>query len=395
MILGLNSQAILLYDDVLNALEQISPFDSAKKLGGIRSSIIDTFDTNHLELLIKVYISMGKACCNMGLGEGARDAYQSALDILDYAPCASDKEFDRSISFPIFSGLFVVLKMGIIDKEESCSFEKDICKRFVEQARLNNDPVHYGRALAMQGETLARLGNFEEALETLEVIKTIYDIDTQHVAICKAYGSDRVGQAFAHSVNWNQALGRTDAALETCMYIIEEIVPKSDPRNVHNTMCLLYSVIIAMKDNELALEARDVVLRRVVAPFDEHFGSSGSTPTKELWGPILMLLDLQGNTGKEVKRIDEYLEWVLEEKNMVIKPAILESAFGAFGVTPTAILGEICFNLARRRECGEYKDTLYSMSVAFMEKAVSNSEQIPFANMYAKRKLREIKDLHN
>ena len=75
--------------------------------------------------------------------------------------------------------------------------------------------------------------------------------------------------------------------------------------------------------------------------------------------------------------------------------SILESAFGAFGITPTAILGEICFSLGRRHECGEYKDTLYSMAVNFMEKAVSNSEQIPFANMYAKRKLKEIREFHN
>ncbi len=317
------------------------------------------------------------------------------VQILDSAPSASNEDFDRSISFPIFSGLFVVLKMGIIDKEDSCNFEKEICERFVEQARLHNDPVHYGRALAMQGETLARLGLFEEALETLEVIKSIYDIETQHAAICKAYGSDRVGQAFAHSVNWNQALGRTDAALATCKYIVEEIVPKSDPRNVHNTMCLLYSVIIAMKDHDLALEARHVILARVVTPFEEHFGSGGGTPTKELWGPILMLLDLQGNADKEVKRIDEYLGWVLENKNLVIKPAILESAFGAFGITPTAILGEICFSLGGRRECSEYKDTLYSTAEIFMEKAISNSEQIPFANMYAKRKLKEIREVHN
>ena len=108
-----------------------------------------------------------------------------------------------------------------------------------------------------------------------------------------------------------------------------------------------------------------------------------------------MLLDLQGNADKEVKRIDEYLGWALEEKNLVIKPAILESAFGAFGITPTAVLGEICFSLGRRRECSEYKDTLYSMAVTFMEKAISNSERIPFANMYAKRKLKEIRDVYN
>jgi hypothetical protein len=36
----------------------------------------------------------------------------SSLQILHNAPCANSTYFDRSVSFPIFSGLFVVLKMG-------------------------------------------------------------------------------------------------------------------------------------------------------------------------------------------------------------------------------------------------------------------------------------------
>ena len=123
--------------------------------------------------------------------------------------------------------------MGAIEDDEECSYEKDLCKKFVEQARLCGDPVHYGRALAMEGETLGRLGDFEQALESLEHIKSIYNIETQHDAICKAYGSDRVAQIFAHSINWNKALGRIGAALDTCNYIVEELIPKCDPKNVH------------------------------------------------------------------------------------------------------------------------------------------------------------------
>ena len=128
--------------------------------------------------------------------------------------------------------------MGAIEQDKECSYEKELCKKFVEQARLNGDPVHYGRALAMEAETLGRLGNFEQALEVVERIKSIYNIETQHAAICKAYASDRVAQSFSHSVNFNNYLGRTQAALETCSYVVEEIIPKSDPKNVHNAFCI-------------------------------------------------------------------------------------------------------------------------------------------------------------
>jgi len=79
--LGLNTQAILLFDDVLDVLKEISSFDADKKLGGISSSIIETIDVSRLEYLIKLNIAKGKACCNAGQGERARDAYQSALDV--------------------------------------------------------------------------------------------------------------------------------------------------------------------------------------------------------------------------------------------------------------------------------------------------------------------------
>lgn len=115
--------------------------------------------------------------------------------------------------------------MGGIEQNDECTYEKDLISKFVEQARMNGDPVHYGRALAMQAETFGRLGNFDQALQSLQRIKEIYNIETQHSDICKAYGSDRVAQAFSHSINWYRVVGRLDAALVTCNYVINSLLP--------------------------------------------------------------------------------------------------------------------------------------------------------------------------
>lgn len=152
--------------------------------------------------------------------------------------------------------------------------------------RLNGDPVHYGRALAMESETLGRLGLFEQALETFERIRVIHDINTQHAAICQAYGSDRVAQAYSHSVNWNSMLQRTDEAVETIQYILDELAPKSNIKNIHNSFCLLFSSIIFMKENGDSDKASNVFKTFVVAPFDEHF-AGGSTFSKPLFYPLL------------------------------------------------------------------------------------------------------------
>jgi tetratricopeptide (TPR) repeat protein len=311
--------------------------------------------------------------------------------ILDYAPCAYDEEFDRSVSFPIFSGLFVALKMGAIKDDSECSFEKSMCKSFVEQARLYGDPVHYGRALAMEAEMLGRLGKFEDALEIVEQIKPIYNIKTQHEAICKAYGSDRVAQAFSHSVNVYTALGRIEEALNTCKYILEEIIPFSNPKNIHNSFCLLYSVIIVLKENGLSQKAQVVFQDRIIAPFKEYFGLGGSTFSKPLFMPVSVLLELQLQIEPVIETIKEYTKWALDKNLCETSILAQESAFASFSASPFALLGEICFSLGKIHHNMEEKYRLIQKAVCLMEKSDENTRFIAYPNMYAKKKLKIMK----
>ena len=282
--------------------------------------------------------------------------------------------------------------MGAIEQDEECSYEKDLCKKFSEQARLKGDPVHYGRAMAMEAETLGRLGNFEEALEVDERIKSIYNIETQHAAICKAYGSDRVGQAFAHSVNYNIALGRTQAALDACKYIVEELAPKSDPKNIHNMFCLLYSVIIAFKENGLASKALDLFQSRIEEPFQEHFGPGGSTWSAPMFKPIRTLLTLEvdeDNVNVKDENIADFTLWALDSENFEDKISRLEVAVASFCASPLAIHSEICFDLAKRQLGDEEKrNQLIQKAISLMQKSIENTAKIPFANNYARRKLK-------
>jgi len=282
--------------------------------------------------------------------------------------------------------------MGAIEQDEECSYEKDLCKKFSEQARLKGDPVHYGRAMAMEAETLGRLGNFEEALEVDERIKSIYNIETQHAAICKAYGSDRVGQAFAHSVNYNIALGRTQAALDACKYIVEELAPKSDPKNIHNMFCLLYSVIIAFKENGLASKALDLFQSRIEEPFQEHFGPGGSTWSAPMFKPIRTLLTLEvdeDNVDVKDENIADFTLWALDSENFEDKISRLEVAVASFCASPLAIHSEICFDLAKRQLGDEEKrNQLIQKAISLMQKSIENTAKIPFANNYARRKLK-------
>lgn len=309
--------------------------------------------------------------------------------IINNTPSADDEGYNRSVSFPIFSGLFVVLKMGAVAEDSGHTYERTLCERFVEQARLNGDPVHYGRALAMQAETLGRLGLYEEALSVVDEIRGIYDIETQHESICKAYGSDRVAQAFTHSVNFNDALGRTEAAFDACRYVVDHLVPKSSPGNIHNMFVLLYAVVVFLKENGQALRAREIFQLRVVDAFEKHFGSGGSTVSKPMFKPILMLLDLQGHQDDEID-VDEYTSWALDEENFVLKPPSQEVMWAGFSCSPLAIHSEICFFLSKRQKDVEKRSVLLTRAIELMNKSISNTVHLPYANNYAKTRLRFI-----
>ena len=81
MLLGLNSQATLLFDDVLNILKEMSDGKQDIKHGGISSSVLDAIIAPELEYVIKLNISKGKAYSTLSRPLDGVEAYQSALDV--------------------------------------------------------------------------------------------------------------------------------------------------------------------------------------------------------------------------------------------------------------------------------------------------------------------------
>lgn len=295
--------------------------------------------------------------------------------------------------FPIFSGLFICLKFGHIEQDDKCTYEQDLVKQFVNETRLNGDPVHYTRALAMLGELQGRLGNLDKAFEALRELETVYDVEAHSAGICKAYGSDRAAQLFGVSSLWCMEQNNANDALRTCQYIINEIMPKMEPRNVHNSAMILYPVIWAMKENGLALEARETFVQFVAERFREHYGEGASTALLPLYEPILMLLDLAGKQSTEVDRYNEYVELALVKDNLCFSK-MLNNAMGNLGRAPVAMSAEICLLLAKKMEDGdENKTKLVQNSYDFAREAVELSNKIISHRRHSKKVLMEVEVL--
>lgn len=82
MMFGLNSQAVLLFDEVLDILTRVSDNESnMPTYGEIDALVLDAIDGPELVHLIEVNIAKGKAHLTLSQGVDAADAYQNALDV--------------------------------------------------------------------------------------------------------------------------------------------------------------------------------------------------------------------------------------------------------------------------------------------------------------------------
>jgi class 3 adenylate cyclase len=343
--LGLHEQGIKLYEDTVSIWRDIEP-GSDEGISGISYHAMESINVTDLEFVIKAHIALGKCLANVHRGGDSVVAYQDALRILQACPCA-DQITDRSLVFPIFSGLFLALKFGQIEQDEACTYEQNLVERFVGETKLNGDPIHYTRALAMQAEMYGGLRNYERAFEVFEELKANYDIEQHSEKISESYGSDRSAQCFAVSCLWFVLLDRKDEALVMCDYIFEELMPKMDVRNVHNACVMLYPTIWVMKGANRSLEMLEIFIKYVVTPFDEYYGEGAFTFFLPAYDPIMMLLELDGRKGQDVEHIDDISDWAIHEDNLRFG-TVINNTLGGYGRACNSISAEICLLLAQR-----------------------------------------------
>lgn len=278
---------------------------------------------------------------------------------------------DRAFIFPIFSGMFFLLKYGVLsDPSQTASYEVDLVGNFVKETKKHGDPVHYGRALAMQGETYHRQGLFEEAIESHMELKRVYDVRKHHALVVASYASDRVGQNFGCTANCYMRLGNVDMAMKIVDHIINNLMPKMDPKNVHNSIVTIYPAIWILKDNGKSEKAQEIFMKFVLEPFTEYFGEDGSTPFLPAFRGLEILLDLVVYMEGKSKAFDEgYYDWALDLDNLEIKKAF-DSSIGNFGRNSSSTNAEICLRLYKLTEDAEKKAKLLENGVKIAEKAI-------------------------
>ena len=235
---------------------------------------------------------------------------------------------------------------GMVEPGEELAYEENLVTNFVEETRLNGNPVHYSRALAMQSEFYSRQGKYENALLYHELLKKVYNVDRHSALVVEAYASDRSAQNYGSSANCLYRLGRVEEALKLCDLILDDIMPRMDLKNVHNSMIMIYPLIWILKNEILPKKAALILERFVFEPFRLHFGTEGKTFSLVMFKPLKALFDILIYLEGDVDVLDETLiPYALEDDSLIISTTV-DNSFANFARCGSSIGAEVCLLLS-------------------------------------------------
>ena len=350
--IGQSKKTVQIYDDALNLWKTDHNRRDKALVGDYTEDEVNALTKKEVTMICDLLIAKGRVLGSFASEDSratskAAEAWLDALDIFANAPAAANIH-DRSIIFPCFSGIFVFLKGGKIQKP--ASFEGDLVRRFVAETKkhhdLSGDPVHYARALAMQAEVLAKESRFDEALDAFTTMKSVYNIDKHSDLVSKHYGTDRCAQAYAFSALWYMEVGKKELGMRSCEYVTDEILDKMDPTNVLNFNVTLLPIIKLLKSRGEASRARDLYEKYVIKNYEKHFKDGAKTPAKPLMRPMMLLLKLCGESDP-YNDMDADIEFMADGNNGEVPP-MLDNIYTSLCWSISSLSAEICLLLAER-----------------------------------------------
>lgn len=333
------------------------------KILEFNSELLQSASLNVLELILKLYSEIAKCSGRLGNREQVFYAYREAYAVLRSSPRTD--LVSRPVVLGILSGLCQSFSERQVSDEKQISLERELVKRFAYEARLDGGPVHMCRALAMEASYFSRVGDFNRALDAQHLLEGIYSYDLYSAALADEYGGDSAAQCFSDSVLWYFIVGDTQRAKRQIERVVQDHLPKLDPRDVDNTMSLIFPLILGMKELRMA-ERADNVLKRYVSDRFHEFGCS-LNHWLTLYKPVVSLLQVATMDEMQVyhrKTLEEIESWILKHGASCFSPAMQRDGY--------ILVGELCWRISRRKSSSDEKrQQLAAMGVDLLNSALS------------------------
>jgi tetratricopeptide (TPR) repeat protein len=375
--LGVNPQSVTLYESTLDMWRKKNEDDTNEtsvsvQFSGVTLEAIESLEESDLTLIVKLLTALGQALGTMRKLKESSIAFENALEVslifhmycsiflnFEFNSCffvlqifslcpVSIEIRDRSFLFPIYSGLFFLMKYGeLVDPSEIVDYEHNLVSSFVEETRLTGNPVHYSRALAMQAEFFSRQGQYEDALFCHERLKRVYIVEKHSGLVVEAYATDRCAQNYGNASNCLYRLGRVEEALKVCDVILDELMPQMDLRNLHNSLIMIYPTLWIFKNQNMPERSLSALKKFVFEPRHEIWGDKGKTPCLCMFQPLEILFSMLMHERGELDTIDfNYIPWALEEDTFRDLKSI-DNSMAGFSRCASSVGAEVCLLLSK------------------------------------------------
>lgn len=224
---------------------------------------------------------------------------------------------DRSIIYPGYS-FINFLRNSLYDYETPTGqsreeYETELASDFLQETTFQQH--HHCRALAMQTEVHKRYGRYEEAIDSLNVMRQYYNPHVHSKIIMKVYTSDSCAVMLSLSTQWLYYLKRVGEAMSLCEFVIEKILPEITETELVSLSNLLIPIARIYKDQgeEKAAIALELYERYIARPLS-LLGEKGH-PVAMMLSPVMMIiLRASASNCSGYDGIKDDISWFLGEK---------------------------------------------------------------------------------
>ena len=232
----------------------------------------------------------------------------------------------------------MLIKGGTIEQDDMCSLEVDLAKRYCHEAQVQ--AYHYARSLGSLAEMFARVGRYSEAFEYFNIMEKVYMNEVHPELLTKAYMVDRCALVFAMAALWEMKEERKDKAIERVNFVIKNILPNYDKKDIIGLFSIILYIIRVLKWNGHVDQAIDVYTKFLPPEAEHHFAVG------VFYKPMLLVLKicddspLQYNKEDMVSHIELALEFDPHDMG--------DNIYTADGWSMKSMGAEICLHLASK-----------------------------------------------
>jgi class 3 adenylate cyclase len=298
-----------------------------------------------VEFILRLHIRIAR--CHSQLGNHGKCAtfFEDAYKMMNTSPIAA--KLNTELVLPILSGLCSIVIKGIPLASNDLGEYRSHIEKFLQEATERNEEMHIACALAMKASLFAGLGKFDEAIVSQEALGQMYVIERFSQNIQREHGKDFVALSFSKSVQWYVIVGLRKKAESQIDFVIENLLPHYDLRDVDTIMELIFPILMVLKSLGRASDADAILFTHAINPYHDLGGSS--TTWIQMFNPIAYLFRIHQMIEEE--DMDEEIlyqitHWVMQPEHGSFDPDLQFKG--------NAIIGEICSLLAGLQIHGDF-----------------------------------------